>query len=334
MRAGDFASGPLTQHLGAAAVGTLLLLSAPVWAQDAETATPEDSPETEWYDSARQSVTDSLNGAAVWFDEFFGDPRGDAEISEEARAFLRMTLEGFYSGVEGESEVGVRVRGSADLPRFERRLKLVVTSDADAAISGEALAEPEADIRENRDTQTGVGLLYLLRDRPRHRFYVTGGLKGGIPPDVAVNGRYRYTLPLGSVSRMRLTNTLYWKSDDGFGVSSLADFEHRPEDDILWRYTLFGNYGEETDGLEWSTQGTWLRRLDNKTAISVRAGVKGETEPRQLLKEGWTTFRYRKNFWRPWLYYEVEPGLSWHEKEDYDTEPTLALRLEIQFYKD
>lgn len=321
------------RNLGIAVIAFLLLLAVPAGAQDAEEPPADESTEIEWYDNAHQKVADSLDGVAVWFDEFFGDPRGDIEIADEARAFLRVRLEGSYSGVDDSTELDVRVRGSVNLPRFERKVKLVISSDADAAISGESLVDPDVETRQQKDTDAGIGLLYLLRDRERHRFFVTGGLKGGIPPDVAVNGRYRYTLPLGSISRMRLTNTIYWKSDDGFGVSALADFERRPREEDLWRYTLFGNYGEATDGLEWSTQATWLRRLDQKTAISVRAGIKGETEPRQLLTEGWATFRYRKNFLRPWLYYEVEPGLTWDEEVDYDTEPTLALRLEVQFYK-
>ena len=151
---------------------------------------------------------------------------------------------------------------------------------------------------------------------------------------IAANARYRYTKPLTDTSLLRLTETLYWKSDEGVGVSSLADFDRYPDERTLWRFSLFGDYGEDTDGLEWSTQATWLRRLDRKKAISVRAGISGETDPREILNEGWLTFRYRRNFWRSWLFYEVEPGLSWHTKEDYDTEPTLALRLEMRFAKE
>jgi hypothetical protein len=325
--------GPCFRYLGAAVGGTLLLLSALAQAQNADEEPVNEAAEKEWYDNAHGWVSSSLDDAVDWFDEFFGDPRAD--IATDASAFVRLRFDGFYSGVDDETDFKVRVKGSADLPRFERKVKLVFNSDADTAISGEQLVDQDAESRRtDGDGEAGVGLSYLFRDDPRHRFFVTGGLKGGIPPEVFVAGRYRYTLLLGSVSRMRLTNTLYWKSDDGFGVSALADFERRPKADTVWRYTLFGDYGEETDGLEWSTKAIWRRRLDNKTAISVRAGIRGETEPRQLLEEGWTAFTYRRNFLRPWLFYEVEPGLSWHEKVDYGTEPTLALRLEILFYKD
>lgn len=314
----------------------LLMSAAAALATTAQAAEPQDqavSEEEPWMDRARDTVTESLDTTANWFDRFFGDPRSD--IDDPARASLRVILDGFASGVEGESDFDVRFRGSADLPRFEKKVKLVFSSDADAGITGEDLVDPGGmETRARKETDGGVGLRYQVNDTTRHSFSIGGGLKGGLPPDVALNGRYRYTLPFSADTVTRFTETLYWKSDDGFGVSSLADIEHYPNQDELWRYSLFGDYGEETDGLEWTTQATWLRRLSDRTAISVRAGINGETEPDQILEEGWLTFRFRRNFMRSWLFYEIEPGLSWHIKEDYDTEPTLALRLEVQFYKD
>jgi len=288
--------------------------------------------EEPWIDRAHGSVVEALDDSANWFDRFFGDRAADT--TRDASASLRVIFDGFVSGVEGEDDFDVRFRGSADLPRFEHKLKLVITSDADAAITGEELVdEGGAESKALKDTTGGIGLSYLMREDDRHTFGISGGLKGGLPPDLYVNARYRYLLPLSDDSLMRLTETPYWKSDDGFGLSSLLEFERYPSADELWRYSLYGNYGEETDGLEWNTQATWLRRLDSKTAISTRLGVKGETDPREIVEEGWLTFRYRRNFYRPWLFYEIEPGLSWHIKEDYETKGTIALRLELQFHK-
>ena len=209
------------------------------------------------------------------------------------------------------------------------------SSDADSSISGVDQLEGDQYTVDARDENTkgGFGLAYLFRDTERRKFTVTGGIKGGFSPDFYVAARYRYLQPLAERTAMRVSPTLYWKSDEGFGISTLLDLELTSDPDTLWRLSLFGDYGEDTDGLEWRSQASWQRRLDPKSAIAVRAGVKGETEPKQLLKEGWFSFRYRRNFFRPWLFYELEPGLSWHEKEDYDTEPTFGARLEVQFYK-
>ena len=292
---------------------------------------PEPGEESSWYDSARESISSSLDNTATWFDNFFGDPRTELDdLDNKADATLKVTIEGFYSGVEGENEVDVTASGSVALPRTENRLRLAFTSDADAAITGEEAVDTEPTQRQgfSRD-RGGLGLAYLLYENPENLFTLGTGIKGG--PQYYANGRHRYTRHLSEMTRLRVTNTLYWITDDGAGVSSLLDIEHITQEDTLWRYTLFGNYNESTLGLAWSTQATWLRQLDKHTAISTRFGVKGETDKPDSVTETWATFRYRGNFLRPWLFYEIEPGLSWHEKEDYDTEPTIALRLEMLF---
>ncbi|NEV61641.1 hypothetical protein [Thiorhodococcus minor] len=283
-----------------------------------------------WYDQGQAYVANQLYAAAVWLDSFFGDPR--AEAADGTDAYLHVIFDGFYSGVEDESENGIKFRGGANLERLNERLRLVVTSDADAAVTGRELAGTARD--EVRDTDGAVGLSYLFRDRPGQKFSLGGGVSGGLSPSFLLAGRHRYAKSWTSRTASHVTSTLYWKSDDGPGVSSLVDYEWISDPDTLWRYTVFGNFREETGGVDWSTQAKWARRLDDKTAVNIRAGVQGNTEPSNVLTEGWLKVLYRRNFLRSWLFYEVEPGLSWHERVQYRTEPTIALRLEIQFRRD
>lgn len=303
----------------------LALLIALGWgeAQAAEAERP-------WFDEGHLYVTEQLQRAAIWFDGFFGDPRMAGE--SQASAYLNVIVEGFASGVEDASDQGVRFRGGVDLPHLDHRLRLLLTSDADHSLSGRELAGAERE--PLGDTEQGLGLRYLFRDRPNSRFSVGGGLSGGLSPEFALFARHRYTHSWTRRTASHLTSTLYWKSEDGAGASSLLDYEWLSDADTLWRYTLFGNVQDEHQGMEWSSQAKWARRLNDKTAINLRAGVRGETAAERRISEGWLTFLYRRNFLRSWLFYEVEPGLSWHEREDYGVEPTLALRLEIQFSKD
>lgn len=310
-----------------ASVGLLVFVSISAQAEEVDGEENATTSEEAWYDKSHTRISKVLDDSVGWFDEFFGDPR--VETTAAADAFLRVTLDGFYSGVEGESDYRIRTSGYVKLPKLEGKARVVFSNDADRAISGEDAvdSDPRLQHNNNDDTDRALGLSYKFRDWPNHLFYLTGGVKAS--PAVFVKGKYRYTIPYSETTRLRLTNTLYWKSDDGAGVSSLADFEHNSDENTVWRYTLFGNYGDDTDGLEWSTGGTWLRRLNKKTAISARVGISGDSEASDLIKHGWTTFRYRRNFLRPWLFYEIEPGLSWHEKEDFNVEPTLGLRMEI-----
>jgi hypothetical protein len=200
-------------------------------AEDTESASQDT-----WYDEAHDSVSDTIDNSATWFDNFFGDPR--TEIDEQADASLRVTIDGFYSGVEGESEVNITAKGSVSLPRSEKRLRLTFTSDVDAAVSGEDAVNTEPAERQSisRD-RGGIGLAYLLHENPSNTVTLAAGIKGG--PDFYTNARHRYTQPLAETTRLRVTNTLYWITDDGAGVSSLLDLEHSLQTDTIIRATPF-----------------------------------------------------------------------------------------------
>ena len=144
-----------------------------------------------WYDEAHDAVSDTIDNSAIWFDNFFGDPRQRLDDKENrADASLKITIEGFYSGVEGESEANITARGSIALPRTENRLRLAFTSDADAAITGQEAVntEPQKEPGISRD-RGGLGLAYLLYENPENLVTLGAGVKGG--PDLYAKGTHR-----------------------------------------------------------------------------------------------------------------------------------------------
>ncbi len=308
----------LTGFANAVIVSAFVIISLPAMA--------EEQNQNSWFDASHGQIADSLDNSALWFDNFFGDPRRESDTRADAR--LQVILDAFYSGVEGESDYSIRFRGSVDLPQLENQLRLFLSSDIEGDNSGNTLVDNDPLARNQAVTNSGAGLRYGFLQSDNHSLSFSASIKSG--PALLLNTRSLYRLPLTEISQLRFTNTLYWHSDDGAGVSALIDYELQDKADTLWRLSLFGNYGEITQDLEWSSQATWLRQLDSRSAISLRAGLNGNTANAKVT-EGWTSFRYRRNFYRPWLFYEVEPGVSWHEKESYDPEPTLGLRLEMHF---
>ena len=298
-------------------------------AQSADTPPPAapNAPDLPWYDDGQLYVTDRLQAVAIWLDDFFADPR--IETQKHASARLSVLFNAFYSGVENADHDGVRFRGGADLPHFDERLRLLITSDAESAMTGRDLAGTAQD--EIKETEGSVGLGYLVSRRPKSKFRVSGSLSGGLTPEVRFTARHIYTQPWTATTTSHLTSTLYWRSEDGSGMSTLFDYEWVADPNTLWRYTLFGNYGEQTEVIDWSSQVLWARRLNDQEAIQVRGGIQGVDKPDAVINEGWLKFGYRRNLWRSWLFFEVEPGLSWAIQEEYAVEPTIALRLEVHF---
>ena len=65
-------------------------------------------------------------------------------------------------------------------------------------------------------------------------------------------------------------------------------------------------------------------------------GVRGITAQDSLLTivdtdEYWVEVRYRKNFYKNWLFYQVTPGLTRPREFDFETLPRLELKLEAVY---
>ena len=275
----------------------LCLSVLPIFLLQASASVAEEQAKANVLDTTHDQLSRGIDNSALWFDSFFGDPRLDADTRADAK--LQIMLDGFYSGVEGESDYTIRVRGSVDLPQLENRLRLFLSTDIDADNTGAALVDNDPLATNQASRSSGAGLRYGVLESENHSLSLSAAVKSG--PALLLNARSLYTMPLTEISRIRFTNTLYWHSEDKTGLSSLVDYELQEKADTLWRLSIFGNYGEITDGLEWSTQATWLRQLNPRSAISLRAGLNGNTEDNSVT-EGWTSFRYRRNFYRPWLF--------------------------------
>jgi hypothetical protein len=83
--------------------------------------------------------------------------------------------------------------------------------------------------------------------------------------------------------------------------------------------------------MEWGTELSLLRELSSQRSITLVGGLYGATNVNDVVGTYRILARYRRNFWRPWLFYELEPELFWSRRDDrnYPTNYALTLRLEV-----
>ncbi|MGD8309303.1 MAG: hypothetical protein PVG98_07640 [Chromatiales bacterium] len=284
-----------------------------------------------WLDRTHHSLAGSLDAFAQSFDRFFGDPRGDEE--SRARTFLRLRLEARYREGEG---VALRPSAHADvrLPRVSERVRLIVQGRSDEDPDPQspdqgALIEP----RMQDDDRLDAGLRYTLLDHRRTNLSLSGGVRLDAPPKPFVRGRYRYLQPMGESALARLTQNLFWQNEEGFGESTRLDLERRLSSDSLLRWSTSGLFSESSDGWEWRTEGDLFRRLSKRTALNFGISAEGVTRPSAVVDSYRTHVRFRRNFLRDWLFYEIEPELRWPRDEGYDPTPGISLRLEAQLWE-
>lgn len=280
-----------------------------------------------WLDRSYSYLNERLCAPAVWFDGFFGDPRSLEENPVNSFIRVRSAL-GWDQG--GGADAGLQVRANLVLPRLSDRVRLLVAKDED--VSGDGLSALGLD-DDNNNTRLGL------------RFIVGDGLTGLSDLDATIrvksgslnprlSSRYRIARPVGETAVIRGTQTVFWEHVEGWGTQSRVDLEWVPRPDRLVRWTTRGTLSEASSGVDWRSLFLVYQQLDRKTALRLDAGAEGDTRPKAVVDEYFVALRLRRQFLRPWLFFEVQPERAWprdaltsKRRGDW----RLALTLEVQF---
>ncbi|MFU8833037.1 MAG: hypothetical protein ACNA7J_12920 [Wenzhouxiangella sp.] len=285
-----------------------------------------DRPES-WLDRSHSYLSQRLCEPAAWFDGFFGDPRSFEETPVGTFVRVRNALQ--WDETEGFS-YGLRVRANVSLPRVSERVRLLVTRDED--VSGDFRDGPAAD---DSDDRTRLGLRFIASEQARSQLDFDGTVRvSGAGLNPRVRGRYRYVRGLTSRTLGRATQTVFWERDDGFGTTSRLDWEWLPDRDRLVRLTGQGTFSEESDGIDWRTSVTAFRQISPRTAIRTEVGAFGYTSPNFEAEELFVAFRYRRQFLRRWLFYELQPERAWPrdpETGQRGSDWRFTFTVEVQF---
>lgn len=279
--------------------------------------------EKQWYDSSQIYVNERFCEPALWFDNYFANDR----IFEEGVAGTYIRLRNDFIYDEEESfEFKIKLKASVELPGTENRLRLTFEGDED---------EDLRDIAPGTgaDTTNTLSLQLDLAKNARSKFNVSVSLKPRI------RFRYRYTYPISNEITMRLTQDV--QAEDGTNSArSRIDYEHLLWDSFLFRSSSEGEVSEEYDGVDWVQAFVLFQRISSKTSIAYEASVNGITEPDPLVLNYRAGIRYRKNFHREWLFYEIAPEYTWPitlsenrliTEQERRSKWLIFLRLEIHF---
>lgn len=276
-----------------------------------------------WMDSSHHFVTTKSDQLANWLDGFFGVARTDLESPQ---SFLRLRLENEWDEIEGNS-VNVRLRGKVKLPRISERIGLIFSDQEGDERSNTADVE-QVLLDENRNND--IALQYTGFEKIRSRLDFKVGLRSNLKLKTAA--RYRHEIPFNDKLLGRFSEEFYFRDGEGFGTYTQFDLDKSLGDNRLLRWSNNLKYGEETFGAEWGTYLSLAKKLNDKEAISYFVGIDGHTRPNYLTKGYGVGVVYRRNFFRKWLFFEIEPAYAWRRLEvEHNREGGAILtgRLEI-----
>jgi len=278
-----------------------------------------------WVDDAHANATNRAEALAQWTDAFFGAPALDAERTD---TFLRFIVGDDWNRKDGH-DLKVRARGQVQLPRISRRLHLVFEGEPD----DENLAGEDSTSRSE-----DAGFRLNVRNRKRGRIDATlSASSSGLVPGV----RLRYQDELSDNSWYRATQRFqYDTGDGGRSISQLGMYRYLDEGSMLQLHGRI-RYREDRGFWDWRGSLVYRRWLNDHekypSAIQYFIGWGGDTNPELETRNFRFGVLYRKQWRRPWLYYEIEPNYALRKDTEEETRkwyPGIVLRLEVMLDRD
>jgi hypothetical protein len=238
----------------------------------------------------------------------------------------------------GNIKYRTSARASLVLPKIDKRLRLVVSAESEPEPFSATLPEdpgnPGFDRTLANTRLANTELRYSLIQKPSIDMFLGTGVRIKLPFETFVRSRFQYSLRLGDVALARFAETVFWKNTDGFGETTEVELSRQFGPKTLLRWANAGTLTEESPGMEWATELSLLRELSQRRAITFGGGLTGRTRPDTVVDTYRIFSRYRWNFLRTWLFFELEPEVSWPRdlSGEYSLTYALTFRTEVAFY--
>lgn len=285
-------------------------------------------------DDAHELLERNLLEQTIHLDSFLGN------VSSESRRRTRYKLRWRNSlrvDQDGTMKLGSSVRGSLGLSRISERLRLTISGDDTPQPLAPSLPKDPGNPGLDRTTQTprffNTELRYEVIHTPSTYIFLGAGVRVTLPLEAFVRSRFQYTHRLSDVSLVRLGETLFANSLTGYGETTEVGLERSFTPKIVLRWGSTATASHKIQGVEWGTELSLAHEPPTRGAVTVTGGVYGNTSLNDVVSNYRLLARYRRNFLRSWLFYELEPEISWPRQDDgsFTTNFAVTLLLEIVF---
>lgn len=288
-----------------------------------------------WVDRTHTYFLGRIDNTIDWFDAFFGTTAGmDAAQPDFV---MRWTNEVRVEEM-GRLKYRTSLRANIHLPKISRKLKLVISGEnkpdpsavlpADPGNPGFNVEAPNISIK-----QVNTEIRYELRKTEKTYFFAGTGVRLILPPEAFARIRYQWNRSFLDNYYFRFAVTPFWNSRVRFGETTEFSMERRILPSLLAGWSASGTISDESNGLEWGSSVTLNAQVTPKTAVSPSAGLSGPTRPVAVVTNYRAAVKFRRNEFRPWFFWELEPEVNWPRDGLGGHKPAYAgtIRAEILF---
>jgi len=282
----------------------------------------ETPPPHEWLDRWHTELSESMDTSAQWLDQFFALEGSLPDNSARAKGRIRV---GWSPRSRDLSDVSVRFRINVTLPALKDRVDLIL-SDNEEDLNEHAL---ESNRAPNLNEQDSANLAFRFRasDDAKMSYRIGAGRRD----QLFAKARYRDSYSFDSRNQLLYDAELYYYSRDQLGAEIGFTWQLQNFDQSYSRISNRFYYRDISKDWRWRHEFHHIKQTGQKSAAILSLFTEGLTEPTYQVEEVYTSLRWRTNPLREWLYFEVEPYMTWLREEDFDTSYGVAFRVEV-FY--
>jgi hypothetical protein len=285
-------------------------------------------------DETHERLEHGILRQVIRLDQFFGKDKTDAGQKTEYTLHWGNSVRVEQNG---HLVFGTTVRANLLLSRISERLRLTVSGGDEPVPTAPVLPEDPGNPGFDRTTQStrlvNTELRYSLIQTPHMALFLGAGVRLIIPPEAFARSRFQYAYHIGDDTIVRFGETLFLKNTVGPGETTEVSMENSLNRKTLLRWSNAATISYEIKGVEWGTELSLIRELSPKSAITLTGGVYGNTSIRDWVTNYRVLARYRRNFLRSWLFYELEPEMSWPRSAAgyFPTNFAMTFRIEVAF---
>lgn len=262
-------------------------------------------------EQGRRRVRALTEGVARTVDGWFGD----VPFEEGGKVAGRVRFD-FLARQDEGLENNFRFRVRVDLPNVKRLGYLFIGQDNEQEVITD---QPEVFTRQHQlvaesrseDQSFFVGVGYALREFLEFR----AGFRGGVD-DVYAQARYKKLWRFSDRDLFGLRETIFWRSDEGFGSTLALNYDHVYSPSWSFRWQAVGTISEETSGLSWGNSFGMFKSYPNLRESALELLVNGETDRRVDVGEYGIQATWRQPIYRDWTFIKLSVGHFWPQDDD------------------
>jgi hypothetical protein len=250
---------------------------------------------------------------------------------EGNKSQVKLGLSVFYErGKDPQPGVGVDAR--IVLPRFEKRLHLILSGDSEEPSTGTAAdSAARTSLPRVEDVPKTAALRYFLIALDTQNLSLDGGVNvKGVTPILFSSGRYRLHLDFHPWD-MRFTQWVRWYTDTKWEETTRLELEKLLNESLLLRLAAENNWYQGSAGYYYLVRAELYHTLNPESVLQYSATLNGKTWPTNRITEPMIKAAHRRKMWREWFYVEGAVQATWPEERNYGFTPGVYLKIEGLF---